>query len=314
MVSLSISNSDMKRFICVAVSVASGVYALLLVNEWVNLRLIFSSTNTTTYKMYRLFNEERSGEIPILGSSRAEAGFAPSELSPSAFNYGLSGSGQWETLLHLKAVCSRKDARLVIINLDPWGIGGKVGFQGNYLFAYGSPVLKEYENQVKVAFVDRCPGFRLYGKLRNNLASCLNSVTAATKKIDNGAILQRLSRNPTEWEYIISKCPAQKFNLNKQTWNEYKRVLAANQNVKVVFVVSPVSPPWWERFSGKAELSAFLVEASKIKNVAVLDMCSSNINKYDLSCFMDLTHLNENGARRFSRELKAALERKGILL
>ena len=304
----------MKRFVCVAVSLAAGVYALLLANEWVNLRLIFSSTNTTVYKMYRLFNEECRGEIPILGSSRAEAGFAPSELSPSVFNYGLSGSGQWETLLHLKAVCSRKDARLVIINLDPWGIGGKGSFQGNYSFAYGSPVLKGYESQVKVALADRCLGIRLYGKLRNNLASCLNSVTAATKKIDNGAILQRLSRNPAEWEYIISKCPAQKFNLNSQTWDEYKRVLAANQNVKVVFVVSPVSLPWWERFTGKEELRAFLTEASKIPNVTVLDMCSSNVREYDLSWFMDLTHLNEKGARRFSRELKNALENKGILL
>lgn len=304
----------MKRFVCVAASVAAGVYALLLVNEWVNLRLIFSSTNTTAYKMYRLFNEECRGEVPILGSSRAEAGFAPSELSSSAFNYGLSGSGQWETLLHLKAVCSRKDARLVIINLDPWGIGGKGRFQGDYSFAYGSSVLKGYEDQIKVAFADRCPGIRLYGKLRNNLSSCLNSLTAATKKIDKGAILQRLSRNPSEWEYIIAKCPAQKFNLNRQTWDEYKCVLAANPNVKVVFVVSPVSPPWWDRFTGKEELMVFLAEISKISNVTVLDMCSSNITEYDLSWFMDLTHLSEKGARRFSQELKNALVGKGLLL
>lgn len=304
----------MKRFICVAVSVVAGVYALLLVNEWVNLRLIFSSTNTTTYKMYRLFNEKCRGEVPILGSSRAEQGFAPSELSPSVFNYGLAGSGQWETLLHLKAVCSRKDARLVMINLDPWGIGGKGRFQGDYSFAYASPVLKGYEEQIKVAFADRCPGIRLYGKLRNNLASYLNSLTTATKKTDKGAILQRLSRNPSEWEYIISKCPARKFNLNRQTWDEYKRVLAANPNVKVVFVVSPVSPPWWERFTGKEELSAFLTEVGQIQNVTVLDMCSSSISEYDLSWFMDLTHLNEKGARRFSRELKKVLASKGILL
>lgn len=303
----------MKRFICVAVSVAAGIYALLLVNEWVNLRLIFSSTNTTTYKMYRLFNEECRNEIPILGSSRAETGFVPSELSSSVFNYGLSGSGQWETLLHLKAVCSRNDAKLVIINLDPWGIGCKGRFQGDYSFAYGSPVLKGYENEVKVTFADRCPGIRLYGKLRNNLASCLNSHTATTRKIDNGASLQRLSRNLSEWEYIISKCSAQKFNLDRLTWNEYKRVLAANPNVKVVFVVSPISSPWWEQFAGKAELSAFLTDASKIQNAIVIDMCSSRIGEYDLSCFMDLTHLNEKGARLFSRELKVALESKGIL-
>ena len=263
--------------------------------------------------MHRLFKEQNKEEIPILGSSRTEAGFVPSELSPFAFNYGLSGSGQWETLLHFKAVCSRKDAKLVIVNLDPWGMQGKGKLMGNYSLAYGSPILKEYETQTRVELLNRLPGMRFYGKFRNNIGDYLNSILAATKKIDNGAILQRLSRNQTEWEYIIGKCQPPRFNVNDLTWQEYKKILTANPKVKVVFVVSPVAPPWWERFEDKAELQSFLANLAQMPNVMVLDMCSTNIDRYDLSYFMDLTHLNENGARRFTKELKSALKTHGLM-
>lgn len=303
----------MKRFILITSFLFAVLYGLLLVNDYINLKLVFSSTNTSLYKMYRLFKDPMPNEIPIIGSSRAEAGFVPSELSPRAFNYGLSGSGQWETLFHLKAICERNDASLVIVNLDPWGISGKGGFTGRYALAYGAPSMVGYEDQTKVAFLDRMPGTRFYGRFRSNIGECLNSVLAATKKIDNGAILQRLSRNEEEWKYIIGKCESRNFTVNEETWREYQMVLRQHPNVTVVFVVSPVASPWWDRFGGAEKMREFLNEASKFDNVKVIDMCSTNIDKYDLSYFMDLTHLNETGARKFTLELKQRLVEMGLL-
>ena len=303
----------MKRFILITSFLFAVLYGLLLVNDYINLKLVFSSTNTSLYKMYRLFKEPLPNEIPIIGSSRAEAGFVPSVLSPRAFNYGLSGSGQWETLFHLKAICVRNDASLVIVNLDPWGIQGKGGFTGRYALAYGAPSMVGYEDQTKVAFLDRMPGTRFYGRFRSNIGECLNSVLAATKKIDNGAILERLSRNEEEWKYIIGKCESSNFTVNEETWREYQMVLRRHPNVTVVFVISPVAPPWWNRFGGAEKMREFLKEASKLDNVKVIDMCSTNIDKYDLSYFMDLTHLNETGARKFTGELKQRLEAMGLL-
>ena len=303
----------MKRFILITSSLFAVLYGLLLVNDYINLKLVFSSTNTSLYKMYRLFKEPLPNEIPIIGSSRAEAGFVPSVLSPRAFNYGLADSGQWETLFHLKAICARNDASLVIVNLDPWGIQGKGGFMGRYALAYGAHSMVGYEDQTKVAFLDRMPGTRFYGRFRSNIGECLNSVLAATKKIDNGAILQRLSRNEEEWKYIIGKCGRSNFSVNEETWREYQMVLRQHPNVTVVFVVSPVAPPWWDRFGGAEKMREFLKEASKLDNVKVVDMCSMNIDKYDLSYFMDLTHLNETGARKFTRELKQRLVEMGLL-
>lgn len=73
------------------------------------------------------------------------------------------------------------------------------------------------------------------------------------------------------------------------------------------------SKPWWERFEGKDQLAAFLAEAEKIPNLTVIDLCMSNIDRYDLSFYMDLTHLNETGARKFTRELREELVRRGLL-
>lgn len=303
----------MKRFLLTVVGLFAAVYVLLLVNDRVNLHLIFSSTNTRLYKMYRLFEVAPTDEIPIFGSSRAEAGFAPSELSPRAFNYGISGSGQGESLLHVKAACSRTDADLIVINLDPWGIGGLGNFQGNYSLAYGSPLLKGYEKYTHIELVDRLPGTRFYGRFRPNLGECLNSVLAATKRIDKGAILQRLSRNDEEWAYIIGRCAPAKFTCVESVWKDYQEVFASHPNTKFVFVVSPISKPWWERFEGKESLAAFLEEASKIPNLDVIDMCSTNIELYDLSYYMDLTHLNEKGARRFTKELRDELVNRGLM-
>ena len=184
---------------------------------------------------------------------------------------------------------------------------------GRYALAYGAPSMVGYEDQTKVAFLDRMPGTRFYGRFRSNIGECLNSVLAATKKIDNGAILQRLSRNEEEWEYIIGKCESRNFTVNEETWREYQLVLRRHPNVTVVFVVSPVAPPWWNRFGGAEKMREFLKEASKLDNVKVIDMCSTNIDKYDLSYFMDLTHLNETGARKFTGELKQRLEVMGLL-
>lgn len=313
-VSSFISNSKlMKKFLLISAVLFGAVFALLLVNEKINLWLIFSSTNTRIYKMHRLFNKFPMCEIPILGSSRAEAGFVPSELSPSAFNYGLSGSSQGETLLHVRAVCQRNDARLVIVNLDPWGIGGLGNFQGDYSLVSDSTLLSEYQDYTKIHISDRIPGTRFYGCLRPNLAEYLNSVMAATKSIDQGAILQRLSRNEEEWAYIIARCSPQPFVCVDKVWSQYLQVFAEHPQIQFIFVVSPVSKPWWERFEGKDQLAAFLTEAETIPNLTVIDLCTPNIDRYDLSFYMDLTHLNETGARKFTRELREELVRRGLL-
>lgn len=298
----------MKRFVFFALSIFAAVVALMMANDMLNRYLIFSSSSSNPYKMYRLFANPEKDEIPILGSSRAEAGFAPLEISGRAFNYGLSGSSFRETVFHLKAVLAREGERVVIVNLDPWGLKNG-NFVGKYAFAANYRLVQE-ETKISIPLIDRIPGLRCQGTTRANFAQYMNNRLAVTKTMERGAILERLSRTEQEWEYIISKCLESSFSCNQETRSILEEILTSDNKDKVVFVIAPISAPWLERFLGLEELEAFKTWLEGFANVYVIDFLQ---DEYPLSDFMDLTHLNENGARRFSRELKARLEALSLL-
>lgn len=287
-----------------------AVVALMLANDALNRHLVFSTSNSNPYKMQRLFENSEKEEIPILGSSRAEAGFAPGEISDKAFNYGLSGSSARETAFHLKAVLSRPDSGLVIVNLDPWGLGNG-SFLGDYRFVTDNPLVKS-ESKIVIPFTDRLPGIRFQGRTRRNIAECLNNRLAVTKTMERGAILQRLSRSEAEWDYIISKCGSHGCSCDEETQAMLSEILSSNTRHEVVFVVSPVSKPWWNRFTGQEALSSLKNWLCRFPHVHVIGFAETS-QGYELSEFMDLTHLNEKGARRFSKELKTRLVGLGLI-
>ena len=88
--------------------------------------------------------------------------------------------------------------------------------------------------------------------------------------------------------------------------------LLGNTHHEVVFVVSPIAKPWWDRFTGQKELAELENWLSSFPHVHVIGFAETS-QGYELSEFMDLTHLNETGARRFSRELKARLASFGLM-
>lgn len=291
----------MKKFILYFLAILLVTVSIALLNDKLNMMLIFSSSNSTPYKMYRLFKDYPQGEIPIIGSSRAEAGYVPKELSDLAFNYGLSGSTFRETVFHLKQIVTRDDCKLVIVNLDPWGFGTG-DFKGNYIFVADAPLVQN-EPKIKISLEDKIPGIRLQGKTRSNIAQCLNKKIAVTKSMEDGAILQKISRNAAEWEYIISKLDKISFANNAEIKSTLENILQNNHKMEIVFAVSPIAKPWWNFFTGKEQLLELQQWLAKFDHVHVFDNLTAN-SSYELTEFMDLTHLNEKGARRFSKELK----------
>lgn len=285
-------------------SIALVTIGFLAVNDALVKGLAFASSNSNMYRMCRLFGESHK-EVAIIGSSRAETNFAPSAIGDHVFNYGLSGSAQGETLIHLKALLRRESNQTIIVNLDPWGLGGLDSVRGDYRLVK-SALLSEANRKKPVRWDDRMPGFRFYGKLRTVLADWLNARRGGTKTIDHGAILQRLSRTKDEWAHMIERCKPMRFCCNESVRIEYEHVLQG-EHPPVIFVVSPISKPWYERWEDQGKLSELLTRLASFPNTTVIDMCTPNIDSYDLAEFMDLTHLNEKGARRFSREMKDRL-------
>lgn len=302
-------SSDMKKFLLSLLGVLGVLAALLLANDAICRGLIFASTGSIQYKMYRLFNERPKGEIAIIGSSRAQGHFVPSVLGENVFNYGLDGSSQYETVLHLHALIARNDTAPIVVNFDPWGLGGG-NLKGDYSLASNRADVPTAAQKLPPLDASTWPGVRFWGKLRASAANALNAKMGGTKHIDNGAILQRISRNDAEWARINANLKATNFGVNAAVWIDLESCLNA-PHPPIYFVISPISPAWYERFAAEHEnvdaLANLVTRLRSFPNVRVIDLMTDARERFPQSTFFDPTHLNEAGARQFSEELKTIL-------
>ena len=291
-------------FVLLLVGVTLGALGL---NDKINQGLVLSSSGAPTHKTNRLFLAHPEDEIPILGSSRAQAHYIPTILTPKAFNYGIDGSGMYETLFQLKQAIHNQTEGPIIINLDPWGFHGeyKQTLRADYTLAVQNQTVR-HELFGKDHFpIDYWPGLRFYGTLRKNLAAWINGRKAMTKRVDNGAVLLLTSRNASEWEYINSKLSTSTFTFDA-SWEAPLTELCTQTKRPLIWVVGPVAPKWRENFIGLPQLHAFIERLNAYPNNCVIDLYTTTTD-YTEADFADATHLNVSGATKFTKQLKEAL-------
>ena len=299
----------MKKFLTIISFVAIWVLTCVALYDAANVWLIRHASGSSAYKLERLFLKTDTSEIPILGSSRAETGYAPSVLGTNAFNYGISGSCIRETLFHLRMVLERKTAGDIIVNLDPWGFAyygtkKRSGFAGQYCLAALKSEVRHKLPKGLVSTSDWLPGVRFQGRLRSNLTAWLNARKAVTKKIDQGATLLKRSRTHAEWKVIDAALKTESFaGPNAEAQAELDlimSILTERPDVRIFWVVAPVAPSWKRLYTGQRALEDFLKELQGQNHVVNLLMDDDFV----ISDFADPTHLNIDGATKFSRKLK----------
>lgn len=284
----------MKKFLLFALGVLASAMLLLLAEDYACRRLIFANTCSNQYKMWRLYKGWQKGEVPILGSSRAESGIMPSVLGDNYFNYGLSGSLQSETLRYLREILKRGTSEPIVINLDPWGITASDRTCGDYSFV-----------ETKLADFGTWPGVRTFGKFRQALGGYVNLKTSGSKVMDNGAEFYRFARTREEWQYMLDHMSPGTFGVDSAVMDEYDRILAA-LHPPIVFVVTPIAEEWWDKFAGKEELKNLTARLAACPNTFVLDFAHDH--NYPYTYFQDLSHLNAEGGRVFGETLRQALD------
>lgn len=301
----------MRRFLVYAATLSLFAMGVLLGLDRLNVWLLTASSASAAHKMQRLFRTYPADEIAILGSSRASQNFVPSLLSPAAFNYGMDGSGQGETLLLLEAVLARGGNAPILVNLDPWGFppAGSVTVVGDYRLVLDDPAVRAMLPPEMCRWRDRVPGIRFYGALRPNLTAWLNGRLGLTKRVDRGATLQVLSRTPKEWAVINASLKPSGFSVDA-AWKVRIHALAHRTQRPIVWVVGPCSPRWAELYTGRSALHAFLGWLGTLPNQTVVDFFAL---PYGEACFMDPTHLNLEGAERFTSALREALLRHAAI-
>ena len=293
--------------------IVAWVVAWVMIYDQVNVWLVRHAPGNSAYKLERLLLSADASETPILGSSRAETCYAPSVLGTNVFNYGISGSCIRETLFHLRLVLERKTTGDVIVNLDPWGFAyygqeKTSGFAGQYgLVAINSDVRQKLPDGL-VSLSDWLPGIRFQGCLRANLTAWLNARKAVTKKVDQGAALIKRSRTDEEWRVIDTELKAEPFagpDAGAQAeLDQIEKLLKARPDIRVFWVVAPASPSWKRLYAGERELEQFL-KGLRERNRAVNLLTDGDFGVAD---FADPTHLNFEGATKFSRKLRGYIE------
>lgn len=302
------SISNFKRYIVkivcpvvLLVGIIAATFTFLF--EW---KIILSNESCGAYKINRIITNEDANEIPILGSSRAEASFIPELLGENYFNYGLEGTQENVMLFFIKEECKKKkNSPLIIANIDLDGINTKTGDLANYLYNSTHEGVKQlmadrYEAHFSFPFI------KYIGQFENYFRYYLNNRIQLTKYSNKGAFIDKVVLPKKMMDELIEyRRKNQDVFLNEENLKEeFFKTIKANPNRQFVFVIPPYHSCYFTNYKNPEDAKAFVNELRALSNARVFDFSSV---VYPDSLFINTTHLNYKGAVRFTKEFKDSL-------
>lgn len=265
--------------------------------------VIFKSQINGASKVNKILSKTANDEIPIFGSSRAEDNFVPSIIaSKHCFNYGISGTQANIWLFFLEQELKKQKNTSIIINFDLGGLVYADGNIGNYIPNWGKTknILKN-----KGEFYFDIPFIKYYGQYERYFKFYINEKINLTKSTDNGGSFEKNKLTKAKFNELVSKRENTKssFNLNKQLLSKFNKLIKST-NRNIVLVVSPYHKSYFNQFENIEIANKYLNSINEIKNITVIDLRNYII---DNNMFMNTTHLNHEGAIKFTRKLKEEL-------
>lgn len=267
--------------------------------------IILRGENLGSYKVNRIINSNNQDEISIFGSSRAEASIVPKMLGSNYFNYGLSGSGDNVWLFFLEEELRKTKTTPIIINFDLDGLNNKVGDIGYYIYNASNENVRyllgtDYEQ------IFRIPFLKYYGRYEKYLKTFLNEKLNLTRHYDNGGTFEIKHLTEKKFkELIIKRKNSIHYFENDRQLEEKFLSLAKSTKRDIVILITPYHKSFYYNFKNISDSEKFLNTINKLENVTVLNF--GNVN-YPDSYFANTTHLNYEGAKHFTVELKNALK------
>lgn len=270
-------------------------------------KIILANESCGAYKINRIISNSDENEIPIIGSSRAEASFIPELLGENYFNYGLEGTQENVMLFFIKEECKKKKkSPLIILNIDLDGINTKSGDLSNYLYNSDNEGVKKiigekWETHFSFPFI------KYIGQFENYLRYYLNNKIQLTKYSGKGAFIDKVVLPQKMMDELIEyRRKNQDVFLNEpELTKDFFEAIRANKDRKFVFVIPPYHSCYFANYKNPEDAKAFVSELRALQNARVFDF-SSVI--YPDSLFINTTHLNYNGAVRFTKEFKDSLK------
>lgn len=279
---------------------------IFLFNYYFEKQIILGSQINGAYKINRIISNNSKIEIPIIGSSRAQGSIVPSLLGPNYFNYGIDGTGFNVHLYFIESELTKNKQTPLIINLDLEGLFNSIGDINNYLYNSENKKIKtllgsNFNSMYSIPFL------KYYGNFQNYFKFYLNSKYSVTKYIDNGGSFE-LGELSEERFFALVQARSKTYTNCTIDSNYALRIdslIRSNSNRYFVFIVAPYHKSFFERYNNGVMSRELFSLIEKHPNVAILDYSKLDIPD---SLFFNTTHLNYNGAIRFTGVLKNNLD------
>lgn len=268
--------------------------------------IILSNPVSAQSKINKILNITTCEEIPMFGSSRMMDILMPSILGKNYFNYGIIATGDDVNLFFLNEELKKKKSGPILINFDLEGLSCGLGDIRNYLSnANNASIHRLLNNRDRYYF--HVILLKYYGFYAEFLADYLSLGNRKFRKplSDNGALIFYESPKNSLLDDI--KKESRHILLFKNDTLLLKKLsfqISSHPHRTFIFVIPPYHPAYFKNFKNEADVLCYFKYLRSFENVKVLDF--SRIHFPD-SDFIDIKHLNYNGAVKFSNILKDSL-------
>lgn len=288
----------------IALAIAIFGFTFSLVFE----KLIIDECQTTgATKINKILTLQKTNEIPIFGSSRAECSFLPSIIGPNFYNYGISGVNANIYLFLLEQELKKNKTSPIIINFDLTGLTYIDGDIMNYIpnWKYTKNII---ENEGE--FYYNIPFIKYFGLYEKYFASYIQEKKNLTITTDNGAVTQKNKQTKEKFESMVIKRKGEReeSKIDNELASKFDSLIRSTER-QIILVVSPYHNSCFNKNANFDKSYVYLNELEKNKNVTVFDL-KDFVKDDDL--FMNTTHLNYEGAIIFSKKIKELLATMNI--
>ncbi|HEX7070134.1 MAG TPA: hypothetical protein VF190_04990 [Rhodothermales bacterium] len=276
--------------------VAACVVLDFAITRWVAL----SDPEIGSARIHRLVSAGVTDEIPLLGSSRANSNYAVESLDPRIHNYGIKGAGFEAVAFQLEKALERETDRPILVNVDLgwWSMKG-AGDLAMYVPSSHDPAVRELlESDLR--FYHRLPFVRYFGLYQRYWTERLDEwgrlIAEGRGFHETSEGLSRAAEALRSWAPDHAPDSLQLARLLS--------LLDEHPDRSIIFVVAPYHASYFQIARHADAADGWLAELDRRPNATVVDFSRA---VYPDSLYTDPVHLNWNGARRFSEDLRAEI-------
>ncbi len=300
------SISSFKRFLIAYLLPVTAIVAIVMVAcSWFFERsIIFKSTSSGAYKINRMFTEQHNNEIALIGSSRAVGSYVPAILGDSVFNYGIEDTQYDLLIIFLKNELEKNKTTPLVVNFDYEIFDKWFGDIANYIPNVHHADIKNYVGD-RYKWYFSVAGIKYFGQYEHYMKMYMADHSGRNYKSNGGFFLT----DPFNPEVLAREVKTRLVTTTHWTSDEQKsqtliQLIASHPQRQIVFCIAPYHPAYLKMFKGYDQLNQCVNALKANSNVVFLDYSHE---AYADSLYSNTSHLNYNGAVKFSGELKSRL-------